>query len=203
MSTRKNTAPIDPATAAVEDPRRAALLEAAFGVFARFGYRKTSMDEVARAAGISRQGLYLHFANKEDLFRATVRHTLESSLAVACGELSAKGIALDERLCRAFDAWMGRYVGRFGADASDLVEAAEGVLSDLLADRRKIFVEAVADELRDAGLAAAYKAAGVTVRQLAENLCATALGLKHHCETPEEFRQSFAIAARVTCAPLA
>ena len=41
------------------DSRREALLEAAVGVFARYGFRKTSMDEVARAAGVSRQGLYL------------------------------------------------------------------------------------------------------------------------------------------------
>ena len=44
------------------DTRQEAVLEAAVGVFARYGFRKTSMDEVARAAGVSRQGLYLQFA---------------------------------------------------------------------------------------------------------------------------------------------
>ena len=47
-----------------DDPRRSRLLEAALGVFLRYGYKKTSMDEVARAADLSRQGLYLHFATK-------------------------------------------------------------------------------------------------------------------------------------------
>src|SRR6266536_3276740 len=51
-------------------PRRATLVEIATGVFTRYGFKKTSMDDVARAAGLSRAGLYLHFANKTELFRA-------------------------------------------------------------------------------------------------------------------------------------
>jgi AcrR family transcriptional regulator len=54
------------------------LLDAALGVFSRFGYRKTSMDEVARMADFSRQGLYFYYAAKEDLFRATVLHSFHN-----------------------------------------------------------------------------------------------------------------------------
>ncbi len=46
----------------VEPARRESILQAAVGVFLRYGYKKTSMDDLARAAGLSRQGLYLHFA---------------------------------------------------------------------------------------------------------------------------------------------
>ncbi|MDF3056608.1 MAG: transcriptional regulator, TetR family [Rariglobus sp.] len=200
MSTAKKSAVSEGVPA--EDSRRAQLLESALGVFARFGYRKTSMDEVARAANVSRQGLYLHFANKEDLFRATVRHTIGSSLADAKRALAVEGAVLAERLRGAFHAWVGRYVGRFGADASDLMQAAEGLLGTLVFDQEKLFVDAVAATLREAGLAAAYKPAGVTPRQLAENLCATARGLKHSCDTQEEFEEAFAVAIRITCAPL-
>lgn len=202
MSTRKDVGADSPAPVSGEEARRAALLEAAFGVFARFGYRKTSMDEVARAAHVSRQGLYLHFANKEDLFRATLRHAIESSLAAAVAELTVVGASLEERLRGAFQASMGRYVGRFSASAADLKEAADGLISTEIADFEKRFVEALAVELREGGLAAAYKSAGVNARQLAETLCATARGLKHSCENPEEFRNAFAIAVRILCAPL-
>lgn len=183
------------------EARRVALLEAAFGVFARFGYRKTSMDEVARAAQISRQGLYLHFANKEDLFRAMLKHAVDSSLAAALHALKGDA-ALAERVLGGFDEWVGKYVGRFGADASDLIEAAETLGGNVIAEQEKIFLEAVAGELREAGLAAAYKPAGLTTRHLAENLAATARGLKHSCATREEFRQAFSTAVRITCAPL-
>lgn len=48
--------------------------------FARFGYRKTSMEEVARAAHISRPGLYFLFSSKESLFRAAVTQTLHRDI---------------------------------------------------------------------------------------------------------------------------
>ena len=49
------------------DDRRDTLFHAAAGVFPRYGFRKTSMDDLARAAGLSRQARYLHFATKEAL----------------------------------------------------------------------------------------------------------------------------------------
>ncbi|HEY1107531.1 MAG TPA: helix-turn-helix domain-containing protein [Opitutaceae bacterium] len=199
MSTTKSP-PAAPEAGA--DPRRVALLEASFAVFARFGYRKTSMDEVARAAQISRQGLYLHFANKEDLFRATLRHAIDVALAAALRALKDEAPIAD-RLLGAFDEWIGRHVGRFGADASDLMEAAESVGGNLIMETEKLFLDSVAAALREAGLAAAYKPAGLTTRQLAENLAATARGLKHCAATREEFREAFTVAVRITCAPLA
>jgi AcrR family transcriptional regulator len=49
-------------------------LAAAVKVFFQFGYRKTSMEDVAAAAGVSRQTLYLQFHHKERLFRAALEY---------------------------------------------------------------------------------------------------------------------------------
>src|ERR1035438_6269291 len=87
------------------DSRRDALLEAAVGVFARYGYRKASMDEVARAAGVSRQGLYLQFVNKEELFRKALEHSLSNQLNAAVAALSRQEDSLERRLIAACDAW--------------------------------------------------------------------------------------------------
>lgn len=46
------------------------ILDAAFGCFERFGIGKTTMEDVARAAHISRQSVYRHFAGKDDLLDA-------------------------------------------------------------------------------------------------------------------------------------
>ena len=51
---------------------RERILDAAMAVFAQFGFRRASMDEVAREAGLTRQAVYHHFASKEALFRAAV-----------------------------------------------------------------------------------------------------------------------------------
>src|SRR5258706_15286706 len=101
------------------ESRHEALLEAAVGVFARYGFRKTSMDEVARAAGVSRQGLYLLFADKEELFRKAVAYKLTRQLSAAVAALSNERESLEARLVAACDEWAGRYVGISGADAAD------------------------------------------------------------------------------------
>lgn len=48
------------------------LLTAAQRVFNDFGYRRASMADVSRIAGVSRQGLYHHFRNKPELFTAVI-----------------------------------------------------------------------------------------------------------------------------------
>jgi TetR/AcrR family transcriptional regulator, repressor of the mexAB-oprM multidrug resistance operon len=49
---------------------RAALLDAAEQVFYAKGVARASLQEIARAAGLTRGALYWHFADKADLFRA-------------------------------------------------------------------------------------------------------------------------------------
>lgn len=58
--------------------RREMILEAAKKRFQRFGYSKTTMDEIAGDAGISKGTIYLYFENKEDIFNELLaREALE------------------------------------------------------------------------------------------------------------------------------
>lgn len=52
--------------------RMAHLLDVARGIFVRQGYRATTMDEVAAAAGVTKRTLYAWHQDKEGLFRACV-----------------------------------------------------------------------------------------------------------------------------------
>lgn len=52
---------------AAEDKEQA-ILESARKFFFRYGFKKTSMDEIAEDAGVSKGTLYNYFKNKEDLF---------------------------------------------------------------------------------------------------------------------------------------
>lgn len=158
------------------------------------------MDEVARAADLSRQGLYLHFATKEELFRAAVQHALATSLSAAVAELGDASLSPEARLVRGCDAWYGRYVGMVGAGASDLVEAGKALLGPVIAEHEERFVEVIAKTIRASGLMAAYK--GLTARQLADNLHATACGLKHLSASRDEFVDRITIAVRALCVPL-
>jgi AcrR family transcriptional regulator len=48
--------------------REQRILEAALPLFTRYGFDKTSMDDIARAAGVSKGAVYLHFTGKQALF---------------------------------------------------------------------------------------------------------------------------------------
>jgi TetR/AcrR family transcriptional regulator, mexJK operon transcriptional repressor len=52
--------------------KRRAIMKAATALFLRDGYRNTSMDQVAADAAVSKQTVYKHFADKEQLFREIV-----------------------------------------------------------------------------------------------------------------------------------
>jgi hypothetical protein len=69
----------------------------------------------------------------------------------------------------------------------------------LIAEHDEQFVDAVARVLRASPVAAGYKAVGISARQLADTLAATARGLKHTCRTQPEFRERMAIAVRALC----
>jgi AcrR family transcriptional regulator len=67
---------------------RERILDAAMDVFSQYGYRRSSMEQVAQQAGLTRQALYHHFETKESLFRAVVEALHEGAFAaeVVAGE---------------------------------------------------------------------------------------------------------------------
>jgi AcrR family transcriptional regulator len=184
------------------DSRREALLEAAVGVFARYGFRKTSMDEVARAAGVSRQGLYLLFADKEELFRKALTYKLARQLSAAVVALSRAGDPLEMRLIAACDEWAGQFVGTMGADAADLMCASTSLAGDTLAQYEALFEKALAHAIEASPLLNFCTAAGVSPADAAKALHATARGLKQGSHSRQEFVRGITAAARMFCAPL-
>ncbi len=61
----------------------AKILGAAKDLFARYGVQRTSMVDVAKAAGVSRPALYLHFHNKDELLVALGQMIVDDALASA------------------------------------------------------------------------------------------------------------------------
>jgi AcrR family transcriptional regulator len=184
------------------DIRREGVLDAAVGVFARYGYRKTSMDEVARAAGVSRQGLYLQFADKEALFRTAVEHKLARQLSAALLALSNPQHDLESRLIAACVEWAGHSIGALGGDAADLMCASTSLAGSTLADYHGRFEKALATSVAESPLLTFCNASSITPADVATALHATARGLKHSCQSRSEFVQGMTAAARLFCAPL-
>jgi TetR/AcrR family transcriptional regulator, copper-responsive repressor len=57
---------------------REEVLDKAMPVFWKHGFADTSLQELERATGVNKSGLYTEFRDKEDLFVACLRHYLES-----------------------------------------------------------------------------------------------------------------------------
>ncbi|QJQ07651.1 TetR/AcrR family transcriptional regulator [Undibacterium piscinae] len=66
-----------------KDARPQELLAAALDHFVERGFAATRLDDVARAAGVSKGTLYLYFSSKEELFKAVVRESVIPMLGEA------------------------------------------------------------------------------------------------------------------------
>jgi AcrR family transcriptional regulator len=82
-------------------PRKAydidSLTDVALGVFARKGYDGASMDDVARAAGITKAAIYHHVSGKEALLERGLARALDALFAIS-GEAGAAQGTASERL---------------------------------------------------------------------------------------------------------
>lgn len=66
--------------AAVSHEKQNRILDAAQGRFARFGFSKVTMDEIAEDVGLAKASLYYYYPAKEHVFRAVIRREQEEFL---------------------------------------------------------------------------------------------------------------------------
>ena len=177
--------------------RQERVLSVALEVFGRYGFRKTSMDEVARSADISRQGLYLYFASKEALFRAAVRQELDTALGEASRCLDEEGVALDQRVVATLDAWLGRYVGSLlASDISGLLQNPTVQIGDMVDAAVAAFDARLANAVAAAAAETDRRRLGVTSEEIAAALHTVGQGAKYLSSARGESRAEFV--ARVT-----
>ncbi len=65
------------------------ILDAAMAVFRRHGFRRSSIEQAAEAAGLTRQALYHHFKSREALFRAVIVRVHEDAMAAEVAAANA------------------------------------------------------------------------------------------------------------------
>lgn len=73
------------------------IVAAAANMFARYGYSKTTMGDIAAEAGVARQTVYNAFQGKEDILRAVARQTGEDTFA-AVMEVWSRVSSIEEKL---------------------------------------------------------------------------------------------------------
>jgi TetR/AcrR family transcriptional regulator, repressor for uid operon len=84
------------------EPLAERLLDAAAHVVARHGLRRTTMDDIARAAGCSRQTLYKHHPTREHLFARMFVREVERYVEALEALVAADGPPAPGRVADAF-----------------------------------------------------------------------------------------------------
>jgi AcrR family transcriptional regulator len=90
---------------------RTRILDAAMLVFRRQGFRRSSIEQAAEAAGLTRQALYHHFKSKEALFRAVIERLYQEAFAAETAAAAAAekaGGSLADIIVAAVSAKLGQ-----------------------------------------------------------------------------------------------
>jgi AcrR family transcriptional regulator len=90
----------------LDNEKRTRILQAAQSLFIRYGIKRTSIDEVARAADIAKGTLYLYYESKEMLFAEVAKNICADILAEA-HRAAAMPAPLADRLVGILDAEVG------------------------------------------------------------------------------------------------
>jgi AcrR family transcriptional regulator len=128
------------------------ILDAAMAVFRRHGFRRSSIEQAAEAAGLTRQALYHHFKSKEALFRAVIERLHETALAAEIAAATAAekaGGSLADILVAGVSARMRQFIASF--DGSPHIEE---LFSEHLTQARDLYQ-------KYAGLYSAHSAATI------------------------------------------
>jgi AcrR family transcriptional regulator len=164
---------------ASKDPTQQAILESAWAAFSTYGFRKASMDDIARGAGMSRPALYLHYRNKEAIFSGLVEGHYGLALDTVADALASKG-SLSERLHAAFDAQGGPAMKAMmdSPHGLELFEAGMSAAADAIAVGEKSLQDVYGRWLMEEAKAGRVSLPG-EVDEIARVYCSAMKGIKH------------------------
>ncbi len=174
----------------MSDARVERILDAAYECFTRHGVRKTTMDDIARTAGMSRPAVYQYVRNKEDAFRRLAARIFDDALARARGAAVADG-TLAQRLDRilAVKLAVTQRLFRDSPHASELM----GETARVSADLDRAFMAQMADLLTgtitDAAAQADLALGDENAREIAELALALTRGLEADLSDPDRPRE--------------
>lgn len=181
--------------------RQDAILDAAFGAFAAYGYRRTTMEDIAKAAGVSRTALYLHFRSKEDIFRSLTQRYFEQAILDMEAALTKPGQTAEDALFACFVAKDGKLMDAVltTPHGAELLDAGFSASPDLVKTAGTRAAEVLCRWLEARGLPPSLAPA----QSLAETIVAALMGLKSSARTIEDLRAGEAQLARLVARALA
>lgn len=188
--------------------KRTLILSSGLTRFSQFGLSKTSMQDIADCAGISRASLYSYFKNKDEVFRSVSILVHQEALQAATTALEGAGNwTLGDQLISALYARHGRFLRLVleSAQGAELEDEYGRLCGDVVQDYGKKFeslltrfftlaqsegwVDLSAHDLRPA--------------RVAQLLNLSAAGCKRNCRSMTEYQKRVASLVHMTLGGLA
>ncbi|MET3615471.1 AcrR family transcriptional regulator [Rhizobium aquaticum] len=188
------------------DPKAAAILDAAFQTFFQYGVKRATMDDIARAAGMSRPALYLVYKNKADIFRACVLSMMDelrerlAGIALSTGSAETRIMAV----ARTGIVEPHETIGA-SAHAEELFALKSEIGADLFRDWMKLIEVTIAGILEQEASAGrvTLAVAGVSAAEIAAMITDGAEGFKLRMTSAEELARRLESFVRLMIGPLA
>jgi len=165
-------------------------LGAALSCFKQYGFKRTSMADIATAADMSRPALYLLFANKTDIFRSLSERFHGLTLEAAKTAL-AESAPLQTRISTAVAARMTPLYALVydSPHGSELFDVIQSISADINADADNKFLKMLTKALQS-GLKTGDITGGpnhLAARELAQLFIASARGLKSFAFSAKDY----------------
>jgi AcrR family transcriptional regulator len=166
--------------------RRQQVIQAAIGVFLRYGYARTTMRDIAQAADLTRPTLYQSFSDKEVVFRAVVE-TMATEMFTTIREGLAHRSGLEVKLRFACETWGagGFELVLANPDAKDMFDLCFDPVKDIYAEFEEILAGILREPLSQADLA-------IEAEELAHIIVFSIKGFKETARDGAEMRRLIA-----------
>ncbi|MEM9277491.1 MAG: helix-turn-helix domain-containing protein [Pseudomonadota bacterium] len=171
--------------------REKTILGAAFNVFARYGVKRATMNDIASEAGVARQTLYNAFANKEAILRALIQGHIEET-CISLRDHMTSGRNLEAGLELAFDHFARKPYELIHKTphGGEIMEALENSASEEMAESKRRFSEAMTMLL--SSHVPQNAPVELSVNRLADFVVHTAMGHKAKAESQEHLEDLLA-----------
>jgi len=184
----------------VDTEKQLKVLDAALEVFLRFGFKKTTMGDIAKKAEMSRPSLYLVYPNKEEILRAVFIRKMAEFSSGAEKKLE-KCSGLKAGISAVLDSWiMEPYkLIRTSPESEEILEFGPKFAPDL----RDQMMEQIASQLiavirsaPDTDPSAVAKS-GVTIETVARLIAVSTAEMKQLVRTPRELKRLLSATAQI------
>ncbi|HMM13322.1 MAG TPA: TetR/AcrR family transcriptional regulator [Parvibaculum sp.] len=171
--------------------KRTLILDSAFDLFRHYGYRRTSMEDIAQAANVAKGTLYLYFKSKDELFEALARQLgerIEANLKAA----AARDTSAEDKIFALLDAKLG-FIYRWvlsSPHAAEFIDSKHKLSGDVFEPVDRSFRAALTKTLKEGVRRGEFdpKAAGFSLDAAVDTLVAAAHGAEWGARDEADFR---------------